>query len=200
MKFVTLSLRPLYRFRRNGTGGGFTLVELVVVVAILGILLTLLLPAFGPIRDRVERVVCMGNLRSLYTSLSSYVTDNQQWPQCPVKASRAVSEKFWTTTLADYGAKPETWICPTLKRKLALAVAQGEDVPKVHYVPAQFDDKAATPFKWPAMPWVIEIGDMHLCGSLLIRGDGGIKTMNDIFAEAGVSPGLGGGSAVHKLK
>ena len=171
----------------------------MIVVAIVGILLTLLLPALGPIRDRVERIVCMGNLRSIYTALSSYVTDNQQWPQCPTGASRTVSEKFWTTTLEEYGTKSSTWICPTLKRSLASAINNGDEVPNMHYIPAQFDDKPATPHKWPAMPWAIEMGDMHKCGNLVIRADGAIKNMSDIFSEAGQGT-QSGNFTVHQLK
>ena len=178
---------------------GFTLLELVVVVSILGILLTLLLPALGPVRDRVERIVCMGNLRSLYGSLSGYLIDNEEWPQCPTTTDRSVSEKFWMDTLRDYGAKPETWICPTLKRKSMSSSTQGEEGAKMHYVPAQFDDKAATPHKWPGMPWVMEIGNMHACGNLLIRSDGAIKTMDDVLKDAGVTD-MGGPVSVHQLK
>ena len=173
--------------------------EVVIVVAILGILLTLLIPALKPIRERVERIVCMGNLRSIHTALSSYLTDNQSWPQCTRGASRTVSEKFWMTTLQEYGLKTETWSCPTLKRSLASAVLNGDDVPNMHYIPAQFDENPMTPYKWPAMPWAVEMGDMHHCGNLIIRGDGAIKNMTDIFSEAGVGT-QSGDFTVHQLK
>ncbi|NRA69286.1 MAG: prepilin-type N-terminal cleavage/methylation domain-containing protein, partial [Pseudobacteriovorax sp.] len=44
-----------------------TLIELLVVVAILGILVSILLPALGQAREKVKRSVCKSNLRQLHT-------------------------------------------------------------------------------------------------------------------------------------
>ncbi len=148
--------------------------------------MTLLIPALTPLRDRAEKAVCIGNLRSIYISLNAYLSDHQSWPQCPTDIDRLGAETFWMDTLKDYGASPEVWICPTLKRRFAL-LSPNETAPKMDYIPAQFDEKAFTPRKWPGMPWAIEIGDMHGGGNLLIRSDGGIKGMNQIFEEAGKS-------------
>ena len=164
------------------------MIELVAVVGIVGVLLTLLVPTLNPIRNRVEKVVCVGNLRSLHGSLNSYLIDNEQWPQCPDSLDRAGAEKFWMDNLAPYGATPRTWTCPTLQRALAGQSqeegANAADVPKIHYMPAQFNSKASTPLRWPGMPWVLEIGSLHGCGCLLIRADGAVKEMDDLMREA----------------
>ena len=178
---------------------GFTVLELLIVVAIVGIMLTLLLPSIGPIRDRVERVVCTGNLRSVYCALGAYVSDNESWPQCPEESDRAAIEKFWMTTLQDYGTKEETWTCPTLKRAIVLSASKAKDAPKMHYVPTDFDDDPQTPHKWPAMPWVVEIGNMHACGNLLIRSDGVVTTMNEVIRSTGADKATGS-STVLPLK
>ena len=162
----------------------FTLIELVVVVAILGILMTLLVPYTGPVRDRVEKVVCVGNLRNLHVALGNYMTDNQQWPQCPDALDRPAAETFWIEALKNYGMNDRAWTCPTLKHKLAGMSPDSPDYPKIHYMPAQFDDKPATPYRWPGMPWALESGDLHGNGCLFIRGDGAVKEMNDLINEA----------------
>jgi prepilin-type processing-associated H-X9-DG protein len=56
---------------------GFTLVELVVVVAILFILISLLLPAGRKAREACRRVVCMSNMRQLQIGYLAYVADHE---------------------------------------------------------------------------------------------------------------------------
>jgi len=183
----------------NALALAFTLLEVVVVVAVLGILATLLVPAVQPVRERVEQVVCMGNLRTLHVAFGSYVDDHEQWPQCPTNLDRAAADQFWIGSLQEYGVKPEAWLCPTLMRSIHDGPMKGGEVPHIHYIPTQFDSRPMTPRRWPAMPWLIEIGNMHHNGSLLIRTDGVIKTMNDIFREAGVDAS-GTGTTIQKLK
>src|SRR5690349_9117710 len=57
----------------------FTIVELLVVVAILTLLIALLLPALGNSRESARRVQCANNLRQASLSLNMYAQDNQEW-------------------------------------------------------------------------------------------------------------------------
>ena len=52
--------------------GGFTAIELLVVVAIIGILVGLLLPAVQAAREAARRAKCMANLRQLGIGLAHY--------------------------------------------------------------------------------------------------------------------------------
>jgi len=55
---------------------GFTLVELLLVVALIGILLGLLAPAIGRARASGEAAQCASNLRQLYMANVLYAADN----------------------------------------------------------------------------------------------------------------------------
>jgi len=62
----------------SGTvSAGFSLIELLVVVAIVGILAALLLPALDSGRLKSKRIGCQSNLRQLALSVQMYSADNE---------------------------------------------------------------------------------------------------------------------------
>lgn len=54
----------------------FTLVEMLVTMAIIGILAALLLPALGSAKRRAESVRCLSNLRQLFIATRLYADSN----------------------------------------------------------------------------------------------------------------------------
>jgi prepilin-type N-terminal cleavage/methylation domain-containing protein len=51
---------------------GFTLVELLVVIAVIALLMAILLPALGRAREQGKRIVCMANLKQLALGWIAY--------------------------------------------------------------------------------------------------------------------------------
>jgi type IV pilus assembly protein PilA len=98
-----LLLRPIYRGRTRTDGfdkeethvlqlmrrrlqgeqreGGFTLIELMVVVLIIAILIAIAIPTFLGARQRAQDRAAQSNLRNALTAEKTYYTDNQQYSQ-----------------------------------------------------------------------------------------------------------------------
>jgi prepilin-type N-terminal cleavage/methylation domain-containing protein/prepilin-type processing-associated H-X9-DG protein len=71
--------------RRNGDQGlrGFSLVELVVVIAIIALLAGILMPTLTLARERANQVKCMANLRSIGQAAESHLAEHEGYlPTC----------------------------------------------------------------------------------------------------------------------
>lgn len=59
---------------------GFTLVELLVVITIIGMLMALLLPAVNAVRENARRTQCSNNMRQIATAAFNYVSSKEYFP------------------------------------------------------------------------------------------------------------------------
>lgn len=73
--------------RPNQLRNGFTLVELLVVISIIGILMSMLLPAIQSAREAARRAQCQSNLHQLGVALASYESANRRFPPAYIRTT-----------------------------------------------------------------------------------------------------------------
>jgi prepilin-type N-terminal cleavage/methylation domain-containing protein len=162
---------------------GFTLLELMTVIVVIGILAVMLVGATEKVRSRIEKFRCSGNLRTLHVAVNAYVQQNGQWPQ--INTALAKNQSFayadaWIKALEPFGAARGAWLCPTLRRTWGEPDFKTPETSRTDYMPTPFDSKQFTPFKWSRQPWFIEKGDLHGNGNLMIFPDGHIAELNEM--------------------
>lgn len=70
----------LEMFRNKKGQKGFTLVELMIVVAIIGILAAIAIPQFAKYRARAQNTAALTDTRNIRTDLEGYMAEWQHYP------------------------------------------------------------------------------------------------------------------------
>jgi prepilin-type N-terminal cleavage/methylation domain-containing protein/prepilin-type processing-associated H-X9-DG protein len=91
----------------------FTLIELLTVIAIIGILASILIPVVGRVRDSAKASVCLSNLRQVGLAAMVYALDNND----KLPDAGAGQDPQWARTLSAYISLPVTqsasiFVCP----------------------------------------------------------------------------------------
>ncbi len=109
--------------------GYFTMIELLVVTAILAILLALLLPVLGRAKEQAYRTVCTSNLRQISLGYFSYAEDNSSWyPENrqqmpdhiyvdPLNHGGIGPRTDLRPVIFEYTGTAEVWYCPSGERR-----------------------------------------------------------------------------------
>lgn len=117
-----MTLLKLWRMApRRGIGRGFTLVELLVVIAIIGILVGILLPVLSTIRRNARESTTRAFIKSIETACSAYEFDFGLYPPDGFDASKKV-----TVAGVDYKSSECLAYFFTTPFRILPAVARGE--------------------------------------------------------------------------
>lgn len=105
---------------------GFTLVELLVVISIIALLMAILLPVLGRVKEQARSIVCRYNLKTLSLANETYVADCDGWYVPAVDFTMAAmgqptwnSNRIFRRAIAlqsaydEFFQMPKEYLCPT---------------------------------------------------------------------------------------
>jgi prepilin-type N-terminal cleavage/methylation domain-containing protein/prepilin-type processing-associated H-X9-DG protein len=94
--------------------GGFTLMELLVVMAVVAILASLAVPVYQRVAQNGRATACVSNLRQISVGLGAYLADhNNVMPTLQTaRASTSVNVPVIDNTLSTYITAPAVFACP----------------------------------------------------------------------------------------
>jgi prepilin-type N-terminal cleavage/methylation domain-containing protein/prepilin-type processing-associated H-X9-DG protein len=107
-------MRPAARQSRHA----FTLVELLVVIGIIAVLISILLPVLGRVRESGNRTKCLSNLRELGIAMRQYAsTHNDRLPNGNPAGFFSPSGEDLSEVLVEFASRsvklPKLFHCPS---------------------------------------------------------------------------------------
>jgi prepilin-type N-terminal cleavage/methylation domain-containing protein/prepilin-type processing-associated H-X9-DG protein len=105
--------------------GGFTLVELLVVIVIIGILAGMLLPSITGVKERTNRLSCASHLREIHKMAIAYAKDNDDvmpfYDEPKANAPMLLDEQVNTFCRKNYTRNLKVFKCPSRSSATSLS-------------------------------------------------------------------------------
>lgn len=104
----------MFKFLRKNKKG-FTLIELIVVIAILAILVAIAIPTFTGITERAEDQVAIANARSMITAINAHnAMETDTAKQVPSGSTYSVAstnaKALWPVGIEDEASVYDEWV------------------------------------------------------------------------------------------
>lgn len=106
----TTSLPSFFNRRKNTA---FTLIELLTVIAIIGILGAILIPTVGRVRESARTSQCASNLRQISQAALLFTEENRGKLPPTVSTSGGVSTAWWQALFPAYCNSRDVFKCPS---------------------------------------------------------------------------------------
>lgn len=170
---------------------GFSLIELLAAIAVLGILVAILIPVVNTVRDRSTSVGSMSNLRQIGTIVGLYVNENKGYlPTWRTWGDPQGGGGSWVWDNYGFGKSENGWtggILPYMAgyhpggmMDLATFTAPGAE----HIFNSPANDPEARPSAWAANVYVMrDLGQARHAASIPIPGDMIMIADNSVDAE-----------------
>ena len=100
----------------NRETSAFSLVELLVVIALIVLVVSLVIPALGRARDQANIVACRANLRSLALACLAYASEHDSVLPTGATVNNPHSDLISMLSTGDYLDIMETYYCPSETR------------------------------------------------------------------------------------
>jgi prepilin-type N-terminal cleavage/methylation domain-containing protein len=100
--------------RNSESAQGFTLAEMLVVIAILGILTAMLVPALSRAKERARSTRCQNNLKQLGVAVRMALDASGAWPVQPIHLEE-FSAKYTSANNPNIPTNSSIWFCPSWK-------------------------------------------------------------------------------------
>ena len=106
---------------------GFSLIELLVVVVIIGVLAALLLPALSQSKRKAQQIQCVGNLHQQGVAMHTFMAEYNCYPTWITSSNTDLPGRWWQKQLEQVGfgiSNPEkefyqkgVWQCPSASER-----------------------------------------------------------------------------------
>jgi len=106
-------IRPgCFRIPCSLQGTGFTLIEMLVVIAIIALLTSILLPSLKKAKDQAKRLICFSNMRQMGIATQAYLMENGNHLP-PSSCHLSNPEEYWLNILSEYTSEQILFHCPS---------------------------------------------------------------------------------------
>lgn len=195
-RFVRTIPRPLPT-REGRFRGGFTLVEVLIVIAIIGLLVQLMLPAIQASRERARKLSCQNHLKQLAVAAHSHLESHGYFP------SGGWSGAYLADPHRGYGRnQPGSWLFGLLDylEEPALRSAEGDrleyfpmgdglvslylSAPEIFYCPSR---RSAQPYPFKRTGnahWTLKVGQGVLLLPAVTKSDYAVNSGDALYSAA----------------